>query len=602
MRITGRWSTADWLKFMSHGAASTPPPRITLGVLVNGESGEVISTAGLNDTICDWAELRWSNRLDDLVECDLNLELWPGESLIEEGLRALVAAAASLPATEIFTFDDLIDQNLAAPAAWLRPTYSWQAAQWCDLWLDAFVWRPMGTARRPDLAAVARLRPNAVERVALPVRTVRRPMVATNNDPVAVLGSPSVDVVIPSRFSTQLLEVVISGLHQTSWSRMVVTVVDNSGYASDKQAWYDAALDGLEHRVLWWDDQIPFNFSAVNNHAVAQGTADIVVLLNDDIELSNPTWLQQLVSVLDSPGVGVVGAQLLDGDGTIQHGGLIVGLNGLAEHLFVGLPPGSATLLGPTDAIREVSAVTAAVLVIRRSTWELLGGFDERFELTGNDVDLCIRAAELGLRSIVVPNVGIVHHESSTRGPDAIRADAYNLWWASRPLIVGGDPCFHPGLSYQRHQPTLLDPTCLAPLQICSHHFHNPHLTVQGSRPVAVATRAEDGSFTRCDHHHASDPDLATHHCFFVPDTTDLDAPEVAHWLALADQQALVTPGKVTIVVLEAPSIMWATSIVKMSAPHVRSVIACGLGHAAACRGMANYGPPWALALIAEST
>ena len=147
------------------------------------------------------------------------------------------------------------------------------------------------------------------------------------------------------------------------------------------------------------------------------------------------------------PEIGLVGAQLIGPDGEIQHGGVILGMNGFADHLFQGMAPDSPSLLGPTTSYRDVLSVTAACVAVRRSCFEQLGGFDERFELCGSDVALGLDAVIAGLRNVCTPFTGVHHLESATRGNVVPPADFFASYWRYQRWVTAGDPYFSPSLS-----------------------------------------------------------------------------------------------------------------------------------------------------------
>ena len=162
-----------------------------------------------------------------------------------------------------------------------------------------------------------------------------------------------------------------------------------------------------------------FNFSAIMNYAASLAEGDVLVLLNNDTEIVEPDWLTELVSQVSRPEVGVAGPLLLFGDGTIQHAGIHPGLGGLMGHGHKHLPDGSPGYFNRLKAVHEVAAVTGACLVIKKSTWDELGGLDEKnLPVAYNDVDLCIKARQRGLKIIFTPFSKVVHHESVSRGVD----------------------------------------------------------------------------------------------------------------------------------------------------------------------------------------
>jgi GT2 family glycosyltransferase len=166
--------------------------------------------------------------------------------------------------------------------------------------------------------------------------------------------------------------------------------------------------------VHWWTE--PFNFSAVNNAAARAARGEVLVLLNDDTEALEPSWLHELVGWAVQPGIGLVGCHLTAIDGTLQHAGVVVGLGGFADHVFEGLAPDAHTLCGPVRTYRNLLAVTGACAAIRRSVFDELGGLDERFVLCGSDVKLGLDVVASGRRVVCTPFAGVAHKESATRG------------------------------------------------------------------------------------------------------------------------------------------------------------------------------------------
>lgn len=228
--------------------------------------------------------------------------------------------------------------------------------------------------------------------------------------------APAVSVIIPTRDAVDLLATAVESLLATTVypGALEVLVVDNGSRDPRTLRYLDRAPD----RVRVIRDDRPFNFSALNNRAVAEARGEVVVLLNNDVEIVEAGWLSALVSEAARPGVGAVGARLLFPDGTIQHAGVLIGLHGLAGHPYRHMPGDFVGYHGRLTITHAVSAVTAACLAIRRDRYAEVGGLDERLAVAFNDVDLCLRLREAGYRNLIVPWVQLVHHESATRGLD----------------------------------------------------------------------------------------------------------------------------------------------------------------------------------------
>lgn len=228
--------------------------------------------------------------------------------------------------------------------------------------------------------------------------------------------SPLVSIIIPTRDGYQILERAIrSVLEKTSYAPFEILVVDNQSRDPRTLAYLEGLAAAGTIRLLRWD--APFNYSAINNHAVREARGEIVCLLNNDVEVISPDWLGELVSYAVRPGVGAVGAKLLYPDGTIQHGGVLLGLHGVAGHVFRLLERNQAGYFGRPQVAQAIGAVTGACLAVRRQVFLDAGGLDEdRLKVAFNDVDFCLKLLRAGLRNVYTPWAELYHHESATRG------------------------------------------------------------------------------------------------------------------------------------------------------------------------------------------
>ena len=228
---------------------------------------------------------------------------------------------------------------------------------------------------------------------------------------------PLVSLIIPTRDGRALLETCVESLLAvTAWRSFELLIVDN-------QSREPAALDYLQAlerrgvaRVLRFDH--PFNFSALNNFAAAQARGTLLGLLNNDLEIIEPGWLDELVAQALRPGVGAVGARLLYPDRTLQHAGVILGIGGVAGHGQKHLARDDAGYFCRAQLVQNLSAVTAACLLVKADAYRAAGGLDERFAVAFNDVDFCLRLQQAGLRNLWTPFATLVHHESKSRGLD----------------------------------------------------------------------------------------------------------------------------------------------------------------------------------------
>jgi GT2 family glycosyltransferase len=297
--------------------------------------------------------------------------------------------------------------------------------------------------RRPGLtsAGVARVlqewEPRAHVDVVSGVRRIRRPLT----------GEPSVEVIVCFRDKPGLLRrCVDSVLDVTTYERFGMTLVDNGSVESETRAVLDKAA--RDPRVSTLRDERPFNFAALNNSAAQRTDADVLVFLNNDTEVLDEAWMETLLEEATRPEIGAVAPLLLYPDGKVQHAGAAIGLHGYAGHPFAGLSPDADTPFGSaSDGTRNWLAVTAACMMVERAKFTAVGGFDERFVVAGNDVDLCLRLTAAGHRSLFVPHTQLLHDESRSRGslidPDDFAASERS-YGTFRTM---GDPFYNPNLT-----------------------------------------------------------------------------------------------------------------------------------------------------------
>ncbi len=228
---------------------------------------------------------------------------------------------------------------------------------------------------------------------------------------------PSVTIVIPTRDRLDLLERCLNGVEQSSYPNFSVVICDNDSIEPATLRY----LDNTSHTVVKTPG--PFNYSAIVNAGVAETSSDYVVTLNNDVEISDVDWLEQLVSVALLPGVGIVGCALREPSGAYQHEGIAIApypqhlrrdLNYIRVDEFL-------------TATREVAAVTGACTLVKRSLWEDLRGLDPTLAVIGNDVDLCLRAAVAAMATVYLAQLQLTHAESSSRGSLNPPEDIFSL-------------------------------------------------------------------------------------------------------------------------------------------------------------------------------
>lgn len=276
--------------------------------------------------------------------------------------------------------------------------------------------------------------------------TIRRPL----PEP-----APEITAIIPTRDHPGLLEACVTGLlEQTDYPGLRLCIVDNGSRGERALALLERLQRTPRVEVLRID--APFNFSSLNNAAAKATSSPLLAFVNDDILVVEPDWLKALAALAVRPDVGAVGAKLFYPDGRIQHAGIVLGVGpyGVAGHEFRGAPGESPGPQGRLMVTREVSAVTAACMVVDRSRFLAVGGFDEAgLPVAFNDVDLCLKLAARGWRTLWTPQARLMHLESASRGSDKDAAAADRLGreaalmrerWGGR---LAADPFYNPNLT-----------------------------------------------------------------------------------------------------------------------------------------------------------
>ncbi|WP_426133837.1 glycosyltransferase [Pseudomonas sp. PWP3-1b2] len=228
--------------------------------------------------------------------------------------------------------------------------------------------------------------------------------------------APLVSLIIPTRNAYGLVKQCIDSIQRlTTYPNYEIILIDN-GSDDPASLEYFAALDSQDNIRVLRDDG-PFNYSALNNGAVKIARGELIGLINNDIEVITPEWLDEMVSIALQANVGAVGARLWYPDDRLQHGGVVVGVGGVAGHSHKYLPKGDYGYFCRAGLIQEFSAVTAACLIIKKSIFEQVDGLDEEnLKIAFNDVDFCLRVQEAGYINVWTPFAELYHHESATRG------------------------------------------------------------------------------------------------------------------------------------------------------------------------------------------
>jgi glycosyltransferase involved in cell wall biosynthesis len=227
---------------------------------------------------------------------------------------------------------------------------------------------------------------------------------------------PLVSVIVPTKDRRKLLQKCIDGLvNCTTYKPLEIVIVDNGSSEPDAIDFLSELRTRADFVIV--EDNSSFNFSRLVNRGVTASCGEICVLLNNDVGMINADWLDELVSHALRPEVGAVGAKLFYSDDTLQHGGVILGIGGVAGHQHRYVARGSYGYFGRLKLTHGLSCVTAACLATRRAVYDAVGGFNEKhLAVAYNDVDFCIRVREAGFKIIWTPHAELYHYESLSRG------------------------------------------------------------------------------------------------------------------------------------------------------------------------------------------
>ncbi|MHB1712277.1 MAG: glycosyltransferase family 2 protein, partial [Acidimicrobiales bacterium] len=254
-----------------------------------------------------------------------------------------------------------------------------------------------------------------------------------------IRSSPRVSIIMPFRDQAALTVACLASLDSSpGYPIDEVVLIDNGSTEPETRALRRQLEIRPATRVLEYPG--PFNWSAINNMAARTCDSDMLLFLNNDVEATSEGWLHALVELGQRPEVGAVGARLVYPDGKLQHAGVVLGLGGVAGHLFAGMPREEMGYFGWDRIVREYSAVTAACMLVRRNVFVELGGFDEALAIAFNDVDFCLRLGQAGYRVLYTPHATLIHYESVSRGLSGFQHDYRQFLKRWTEVLRAGDP------------------------------------------------------------------------------------------------------------------------------------------------------------------
>lgn len=265
---------------------------------------------------------------------------------------------------------------------------------------------------------------------------------------------PLVSVIIPNKDHVKILRQCIDSILQKStYDRYEILVIENNSSQQETFAYYEVLEQEPRVRVVIC--RTDWNYSYINNFGAKEAKGEYLLFLNNDTEVIAPDWMEEMLRFAMRPDVGAVGAKLFYPDGTIQHGGVTLGIRGVAGHAFRGEPGNSPGYMNRLVTVQNLSAVTAACMMVPAVIFHKMEGFDERYKVAFNDTDLCMRIRKAGYLIVYNPNVQLHHYESKSRGQDEKsleklrrfneESERFQRQWC-RELEMG-DPYYNPHLS-----------------------------------------------------------------------------------------------------------------------------------------------------------
>lgn len=267
-----------------------------------------------------------------------------------------------------------------------------------------------------------------------------------------VQGEPLVSIIIPNKDEKESLEACLNSIwEKTTYRNYEIIVVENNSTSEEIFRYYkEISKKGV--RLLRWKKE--FNYSAINNFGAAHAKGEFLLFLNNDVTVITPDWLTELAGLCQRKEVGAAGVKLLYPDNTIQHAGCVIGIGGIAGHMFVDMPANRTGYLHKASLLQDMSAVTAACMIVKKQVFDQVGGFTEELAVAFNDVDLCLKINKAGSLVVYDPYVQLYHMESKTRGAEDSKEkvrrfqteiEYMRCHWID--ILKNGDPYYNKNLS-----------------------------------------------------------------------------------------------------------------------------------------------------------
>lgn len=297
-----------------------------------------------------------------------------------------------------------------------------------------------------------------LQRIGLKGQVENSRIISTYRIKYELNGMPLISIVIPNcEHKADLSKCLESIYEKTTYNNFEIVVVENNSSSEEIFAYYEKIQkEHFNLKVVKWEEH--FNYAAINNFGVGYTTGQYLVLLNNDVEIITEDWLQEMLMYAQRPEVGAVGVKLFYPDGTLQHAGVFLGVGGVAGHCMKGMPGDGLGYFGRATFVQNVSCVTAACMMIRKDVFDEVGGFDEKYEVAFNDVDLCMRIRKAEYLIVFTPYANLYHYESKSRGNDeepekrarfVSEVKRFQTQWKKE--LLEGDPYYNPNLSLVKY-------------------------------------------------------------------------------------------------------------------------------------------------------
>ena len=268
-----------------------------------------------------------------------------------------------------------------------------------------------------------------------------------------VKGTPLVSIIIPNKDAREDLEKCINSiLGRSTYSNYEILIVENNSTSQEIFDYYKQLSEMPKIRLLRWKKE--FNYSAINNFAAAKANGEYLLFLNNDTEVITPDWMEEMLGFCQRKDTGIVGAKLYYGNDTIQHAGTVIGIGGIAGHMFTDMPRERSGYMHKASIIQDLSAVTAACMMIKKQVFDEVQGFEETLSVAFNDVDLCLRVRQLDYLVVYDPYVELYHYESKSRGAEdskekvrRFQTEIEFMRCRWEKLLKEGDPYYNKNLS-----------------------------------------------------------------------------------------------------------------------------------------------------------